>query len=269
MKKFLVFAIITIFSVGALNAQTTDSTAIQDTAVINKTDSAATKPAKKRVVAAIKHYDLSRRPIDHFIFQFGYSGWSNQSDPYTLSGFSRQFNAAFMMDYPFKSDPHYSFGYGIGYSSDNFFMNGKYADITSTTSTTLPVSTNNGSVNDFKKFKIVCNYAEIPLELRYSADAEKPDKAFRIAVGVKGGWLFNVHSKGKGQLNSAGQMVTSNYIQKLYSKQFFNPFRAVGTLRLGLGMVNIFATYQLTPLLKSNAGPTLNPYSVGVGLGIM
>jgi len=253
-----------------LKAQTTDST------TTNRDSTVVARPAKHqksivaKAVTAKKQYDLSHRPIDHFIFQFGYMGWAGQTDDYALSGFSRQFNAAFMMDYPFKSDPHYSFGYGLGYASDNAFLNGKSTDIRSTTSTVLPpFSSNNGSVSDFKKFKIAFSYLEIPLELRYSFNAENPNKAFRIAVGVKGGWLFNVHTKGKGEINSAGQTVSSGDIEKEYSKRFFNTMRAAATLRLGLGFVNIYGTYQLTPLLKSNAGPTLNPYSVGVGLGIM
>lgn len=273
MKKTFIFAIIAIFSISVLNAQVDSTSAGQNSVAVKDTAVAVTKTKKStavKVVKAAKHYDLSHRPIDHFLFQFGYMGWAGQGDNYALKGFSREFNAAFMMDYAFKSNPHYSFGYGIGYASDNAFMNGKYTDITSTASTVLPpLTTNNGSGNEFRKFKIAFNYLEIPLELRYSANAENPDKAFRIAIGVKGGWLCNVHSKGKGEINSAGQSVSSNNIEKEYSKRYFNTFRAAATLRFGWKFVNLYGTYQLTPLLKSNAGPTLNPYSVGVGLGIM
>ena len=281
MKKLIGLLTIAVCSMGMLKAQITDVTppvaaeansAIDSTApavatpVMPETD--AQKAADKRKQFA--NVDLSHRGADHFMIQFGGMGLAGATGEYTTHGFSREFNFSFMLDKPFKTDPHYSLGFGLGYSSSNLFFNGKYVDIKSTSST-LNVTTNiTGSSYGFNKFKVVLNYVEVPLELRYSANMESPNKGFRIALGLKGGFLLSAHSKGKNEITSDGSTVYGKgYIEKEYSKRFFRNTRAVGTLRVGYGLFSLFGTYQLTPLLNSGAGPTLNPYSIGLAMGIM
>jgi len=36
--------------------------------------------------------------------------------------------------------------------------------------------------------------------------------------------------------------------------------------RVGLGHISVFASYQLTSLIKEGAGPKVKPYSVGITL---
>ncbi|HEY0297968.1 MAG TPA: hypothetical protein VGB84_01990, partial [Arachidicoccus sp.] len=85
-----------------------------------------------------------------------------------------------------------------------------------------------------------------------------------------GGFLLSAHSKGKNEINSAGTtQFGTGYIEKQYSKRFFNTTKADATIRASLGIFMLYGTYQLTPLLKNGAGPTLNPYSIGFGLSIM
>ncbi|WP_156522678.1 hypothetical protein [Arachidicoccus ginsenosidimutans] len=272
MKKKLFFFILSVFTAGFLNAQVIDSAnVIADTTTANIPTAGKTS-STEAVGNKWANYDLSHRGGDHFIFQFGFLGWGGATGDYKLHGFSRQFNAAFMLDHVFKSNPHFSLGYGLGYASDNFFLNGKYADIVgkSSSSSTFEITENGGGGTSFKKFKIVNTYLEIPLELRFSKNVVNPAHGFRVAVGLKGGWMVNAHSKGKNEINSAGtSMYGTGYIEKEYSKRYFNTTRLDGTLRIGLGMFNIYGTYQLTSLLKSGAGPTLHPYSIGFGLSIM
>ncbi|SDZ73940.1 Outer membrane protein beta-barrel domain-containing protein [Arachidicoccus rhizosphaerae] len=282
MKKLIGLFTIAICSMGLLKAQITDVTppvaaqsnnAVQDSTVPAiarpvETPSEADRAANQK--KKFGNVDLSHRGADHFLFQYGGMGLAGATDEYTTKGFSREFNAAFMLDKPFKTNPHYSLGFGIGYSSSNLFFNGKYVDIKST-STELPITTNiTGSSNSFNKFKVVLNYFEIPVELRYSANMEQPNKGFRIAFGLKGGYLLSAHSKGKNEISSEGStQYGKGYIEKEYSKRFFRSTRLDGTVRIGYGLFSLYGTYQLTPLLNSGAGPTLNPFSIGLGIGIM
>ena len=61
--------------------------------------------------------NLSNRPNDHFMLQFGYNGWAQRPDTIHTKGFSRSFNIYFMYDFPFKSSPRWSVGLGVGLSS--------------------------------------------------------------------------------------------------------------------------------------------------------
>lgn len=283
MKKLIGLFTIAVCSMGILKAQITDVTppvaassnnAVKDStapAIAQQqleTQQSAQKAADKRKKFA--NVDLSHRGADHFMFQFGGMGLGGATDEFNTNGFSREFNFSFMLDKPFKSNPHFSLGFGVGYSSSNLFFNGKYVDIKSPTSE-LPISENiTGSTNSFKKFKVVLNYFEIPLELRYSANMENPNKGFRMAFGLKGGLLLNAHSKGKNEIDSDGSSVYGkSYINKEYSKRFFKNTRVSGTVRVGYGLFSVFGTYNLTPLLNTGAGPSLHPYSIGLGIGIM
>lgn len=282
MKKLIGLFTIAVCSMGILKAQITDVTppvAAQSNSAVKdssapalaqqvETDVSAQKAADKRKKFA--NIDLSHRGADHFMFQFGGMGLGGATDDFKTNGFSREFNFSFMLDKPFKSNPHYSLGFGIGYSSANLFFNGKYVDIKSTESE-LPISDHiTGTTNSFNKFKVVLNYFEIPLELRYSANMEHPNKGFRLAVGLKGGLLLSAHSKGKNEMNADGSTIYGKgYIDKEYSKRFFKNTRVSGTIRVGYGLFSVFGTYQLTPLLNTGAGPSLHPYSVGLALGVM
>lgn|GEM_PF-152371 len=283
MKKFIGLFTVAICSMGMLKAQITDVTppvaaqsqnTVKDSTApaiaqqAGPTEDAARKAADKRKKFA--NLDLSHRGADHFMFQFGGMGLSGDAGDYATKGFSREFNFSFMLDKAFKSNPHYSLGFGIGYSSSNLFFNGKYLDVKAT-STELPVSENiTGTTNSFNKFKVVLNYFEVPLELRYSANMENPNKGFRLALGLKGGLMLNAHSKGKNEMDSDGSTVYGKgYIEKQYSKRYFKNTRVSGTIRVGYGLFSVFGTYQLTQLLNTGAGPALHPYSVGLALGIM
>lgn len=272
-KKYI-FTILALFSAYLLHAQVTDSsnvnTAITDSLLNSQeAQSAHGKSENEKVKNKYAKYDLSRRAIDHFMFQFGYLGWSNATGDFALHGFSREFNAAFMLDHAIKSNPHFSIGYGIGYNSTNAFMNGKYANIGST-SASLTINNNGSDGERFKKFKIVFSYVEIPLEFRWSNNIENPTKGLRFAIGLKGGLLLQAHTKAKNAVNAVGQSeFGTSYIEKIYSKRFFNSTKADATFRASLGIFSLYGTYQLTPLLKNGAGPTINPYSIGIGLSIM
>jgi hypothetical protein len=206
--------------------------------------------------------DLSNRPGDHFLIQYGAIGWSGSlPDSATPSGFSRFFNAYVMLDKPFKTNPRYSVALGVGIGSDNVFFSRKMVDLKSQ-SAKLPF-TRLDSANHFKKYKLSTVYAEAPVELRYNTDPENSDKSFKIALGAKVGTLISAHTKGKTLVDKNGNTVNA-YTAKEYSKKFFNSTRLAATARVGYGILSLYGSYQITTFLKDGTGVDIRPYQVGI-----
>ena len=225
------------------------------TALFAQTDSLKTVPKKK------KQFDLSNRSNDHFMIQLGYAGWNNKPDTVNTKGLPRSLNVYFMLDFPFKSNPHFSAAIGAGIGSDNIFFDKTYIGIKDNTST-LTIQ-NVSDTTHFKKYKLSTAWLEAPIELRYSFDPENPGKSWKIALGIKVGTLVNAHTKGKTWQNSQGQTLIS-YTQKESSKRFFNSTRIVPTIRIGYGHFSLFGAYQVGSLFKTGLGPDVRPFSAGL-----
>ena len=209
--------------------------------------------------------DLSTRANDHFMIQYGYDAWPDVPDSINTSGFSRHFNAYVMLDKPFRGSPHFSVGIGIGVGTSNIFFSNTYVNLKSNTPT-LPF-TNVTATNHFDKFKLSTGFIEVPLELRYAGNPVQPDKGFKFALGIKGGFLVSAHTKGKNLVDANGNTIyDKTYIQKESEKKFINNSRFALTGRIGYGHISIDGSYQFTSFLKTGAGPTIHPISIGLTL---
>jgi len=209
--------------------------------------------------------DLSTRANDHFLMQYGVDAWPNVPDSVNTSGFSRHFNAYIMLDKPFQGSPHFSVGIGIGFGTSNIFFSNTYINLKSNT-IRLPF-TNVTSTDHFDKYKLATSYLEVPLELRYSGNPVQPDKGFKMALGVKGGFLLEAHTKGKNFVDSSGRsLYDKNYVQKESDKKFINTTRFALTGRVGYGHISVDASYQVTEFLKPGAGPVIHPIAIGLTL---
>lgn len=253
MKKIFLF-ILFFVNFFIARSQVTDTSSIIQT---NVTASHAKKSWDK--------LDLSTRANDHFMLQYGFDGWPNLPDSINTSGFSRHFNVYFMIDKPFRTSPKFSVAFGLGIGSSNIFFSDTYINLKSNTST-LPF-TNVSKQNHFDKYKLTTAFLELPLELRFVTNPAQPDKGFKIALGVKGGLILSAHTKGKNLVDSSGRSVyDQKYIQKESEKRFINNTRAAVTGRIGYGHISVDGSYQVTSFLKTGAGPTINPYSIGLTL---
>jgi hypothetical protein len=169
-----------------------------------------------------------------------------------------------MYDFPFKSDPHFSVGAGIGVDASNIFFDKTLVLVADGGNQTLAFR-NVANSDHFKKYKLVLTNLEVPIELRYAFNPENTNKSWKIALGIKAGLLLSAYTKGK-DLENAGGQITNYYIEKKSSTKFFNGGRIVGTFRVNYGWIGVFTQLQLTPLIKNGAGPTVNPYSIGLVL---
>ncbi len=253
MKKIVLAALI-ILSCPTIHAQVTDTSKIT---LSSPTDITTPKPATPAKI------DLSSRSNDHFMLQYGFDNWSGSPDSTTPQGFSRHFNAYVMLDKPFKTNPHFSVGLGVGIGSSNMFFERKNIDVKSTNAR-LPFQ-DLDSANHFKKYKLTTVYAEAPVELRYSTHPEDDNKSFKAALGVKIGTLLNAHTKGKTLEDKNGTSL-NNYIAKESSKKFFNSTRLSVTARIGYGIVSVHGAYTVTGILKDGVGPVIRPYSIGIAI---
>ncbi|HVB02862.1 MAG TPA: outer membrane beta-barrel protein [Chitinophagaceae bacterium] len=193
---------------------------------------------------------------DYVMFQMTYDGLVGKL-PGTAAtkGFSRGFNLDLMYDFPVsKVNPHsnYSVGAGLGFSTSSLFLNETAGIADSTTQLTFFQN------SPYKRYKIATFYVEIPVELRYRQFPDDANKGFKAAIGLKFGALMNVHTKGVRILNGFREA------DKVYSKRYFNPYRADATARIGWGNIALFGAYSLTDFLKQNEGPTLYPFSIGI-----
>jgi len=240
MKKVILSAVSILFFGMFLNAQT-----------------AATTGSKK--------LDLTGRPADHFMFQFGTDTWTSRPDSVKLGGgLSRHFNLYFMYDKPFATNPKYSVAFGAGVGTSNiFFDNHTFVDVKSPANT-LPFRAIDSLSNHFSKLKVTTIYLEAPVELRYFSDPAHPGSSWKAAVGFKLGTLLKAYSKGKNMVSNTGTSINGKtYVQKESNKRFFNATDVALTGRVGYGVFSLDLGYQVNGVLRDGYGPLMNKFSVG------
>lgn len=252
MKIFLV-VVLSLITTLAAQAQT-------DTTHQKKENSTQTNPpAKKNLSQTL----MGTGPGDHFMIQFGYAGWSNVPDSIITTGFSRSFNFYFMFNFPFKSDPRLSVGAGLGVGWANIFFDKQEVLITAQNATlAFP---NQAASNHFKKYKLVSSFLDVPIELRFALDPEHLNSSWKFAIGTKVGLLLSTYTKAK-NLENAQNQALNDYIEKEKSNKYFNSYQLQATFRVSYGFLGIYGQYQLTPIIKSAAGPNIYPYEIGIVL---
>ena len=238
MKKIIILSICALF-----------------TAPLLAQDNPATK--KKKDIP-----DMSNRPNDHLLVQFGYTSWAGKPDTINTSGLSKSINAYFMFDFPFKTNPKLSMAFGPGIASDHILFTKTHVGIKDITPTFE--FTNRSDTNHFKKTKLATVYLEAPVELRFSSDP-KTGKGFKAAIGVKIGTLLTAHTRNTKFQSKSGSSI-NEYVMKESSKRFFNKNRLSGMARIGYGHFTLYGSYQFTALLKDGSGPVVRPFSIGLTL---
>ncbi len=247
MKHLAVLAIF-IFSLTNANAQDT----LSSTTILMDTLPAAEAPRPEPV----------GRSKDHLLIQAGMAGWAQQPDSINTKGLSRAFNIYFMFDFPFRTNPKMSVAVGAGLSTSNIYFDKTTIDIAGRTNSELRFR-DVSDTSHFKKYKLLTTYLEAPVELRYTANPDQPNKSFKVAIGGKIGTLLSAGTKGKNLLNSSGQNINA-FTQKEKSKRFFNGTRISATARVGYGVFSIFGAYQINSFIKEGFGPDVKPYMIGL-----
>lgn len=242
MKKLIVAAVLIVFQVAAFAQDSTES-------------SKARKTDWSKV-------SLAGRSNDHFMLQFGTAGWSGAPDSLNISGFSKNFNMYFMFDFPFKTDPRFSVGIGVGFSSESISFKDTYIGIKDQTATLRFQDVSD--TNHFNKYRLNTTFLEAPVELRFTLDPTNK-KSFKAAIGLKVGTLLDAHTKGKDFVNKSGQSL-NDYTEKIKKKDYFNKNRLAAVARIGKGVWGLYGSYQFGPLIKEGLGPQVRSWAVGLTL---
>jgi len=247
MKKFLSVVLAISVSLFLYSQETTSST-----------------KKKKKDWSQVK---LTNRANDHFMIQYGWLNWASIPDSINKRGWSNTFNAYFMIDMPFKTDPRFSIAFGPGIGVDNMFFEKTTVTITNHLK---PLEFKNlADTNHFNKYKLVNAFAELPLELRFVLNPENTNKSFKVAIGAKICIHMSAHTKGKAWKDKTGHVIEGfddKFIQKNKYYYFFNGNRFQGTFRMGYGFISAFGTYQFNSLIKEGLGPQVKPWSIGITL---
>ena len=121
--------------------------------------------------------------------------------------------------FPSKQILKWSVGVGGGVASDNQYFENTEIDISGRKHNRLTFE-NVGDTLHYKKYKLNVTYLEAPVELRFTANAENPNKSLKAAIGFKVGGMVGANTKGKDLLNSAGNVI-NGHIVKEKSKTIF------------------------------------------------
>ncbi|TXH23318.1 MAG: hypothetical protein E6Q95_00440 [Chitinophagaceae bacterium] len=254
MKK-IKFLVLAVLMTQFVNAQQVVDSAIAANAI-------PVKPIKAK-----KKFDLSNKASDHIMVQFGVTNWSGKPDSVRTSGFSKSFNVYGMYAFPFKSSPQFSAALGLGIGGDHIvFKNTKsFIDI-ARNSPMLGFNQFSGKDSVyFKKAALINTYLELPLELRFTSNPEKPNGSFKAAIGAKVGTMIRATTRNRDLYSKSGALLEQK-LMKESNKRFFNTTRIAATARIGYGNFSIYGAYQLTNLLKAGTGPELRPYTIGLTL---
>ncbi|MDQ3395615.1 MAG: PorT family protein [Bacteroidota bacterium] len=158
---------------------------------------------------------------------------------------SRSVDIYYILDLPLGNS-RFTFNPGIGLGIERFgFMRPVAFDRISEQEVQI---VNIDALNPSKSL-LNANYLDIPLELKYHFGATMYS-GFNIAVGGRVGYLIDAKTKVNYEENGSAI--------KLKTKDDFNlnKLRYGVTARVGLGRFNLFYYQNLSPLFKSNQGPS-------------
>ena len=173
------------------------------------------------------------------------------SDNWDPSGFNQGASWAITYNFPLGESKHHTVSIGAGMSHHNYFS---YSRILNPYGETFEYK-DYRDVENFKRFKVNANYADIPMELRFRIKDQ-----VKIGVGFKLGILVMGKTKYVGP-DEDGIIIHEKYTYM----DNLERYAYSATLRVGWKWVSAFAAYQINPVFEvGHEAPTFHPLSVGV-----
>ncbi len=212
---------------------------------------------------ANKKKEILSRSGDHLMFQLSYDSWLGAPDSVKshIKGFNRGINVYVMYDQKFKADPRFSIAGGIGVGTSSIFFKKMTVDIQAKESKLPFIETD--SANNYKKFKVATAFLEVPIEFRFCSNPAVPNKAVKVALGVKLGTMLSAHTKGKTLRDASGKTI-SNAVDKVSTRSYFNTTRIAATARIGYGNFSLFGSYNLSAMFKSGVAADVKLLQIGL-----
>ena len=162
---------------------------------------------------------------------------------------------------------HFSFNPGVGFSFERFKMKNYYTLKESTTTKgqydLVSTATIFPTASSIRKSQLVNDYFEIPIDFRFDTKPEDISRSFNVAIGGRVGYLFDAKTKIKYTKDGETR------IMKEKQNHGMNPIRYGVYTRIGMGAVNLFGFYNLSPLFEKDKGPdktTMNTFTMGISI---
>lgn len=185
----------------------------------------------------------------------------NTSDFWDARGVNQGASWYITYNFPLGESKKHTVSVGAGMSHHNYYS---YTQILNPYADTLQYKQYR-DVDDFKRFKVNANYAELPLELRFRIKDQ-----FKIGVGFKLGILVMGKTKYVGP-DFEGDPLTGGNGNLVHEKECYikNLERYVytATLRVGWKWVSAYAAYQFNPVFEvGHNAPVIHPLTVGISI---
>lgn len=150
-------------------------------------------------------------------------------------------------------------GLGVGFESYAFSQN-VTLEYTPGADSAAVVPLDDAIYETVEKSKLVTHYVDVPLEFRFYT--KENQRGFMVALGAKVGYLFSSYTKIK--YETEGELRTS----KLRQDFNLNRLRYGASARLGFRGFNLHGQYMLSDLFKSDGGPEVNNFKVGLSIAL-
>lgn len=180
----------------------------------------------------------------------------NPSDNWDARMFSQGFSTALTYNFPLGESKKHTISVGLGYAGHNYFSYSRIVNPYTSGDLEYTQYREDGKAMDgFKRYKVNCNYIEVPFELRF-----RIKDAWKIGVGFKVGYNVNAKTKYVGN-NDDGVKIH----EKLCYIKNVEDIAYAATLRVGYKWVSLFGAVQLSPVfVVGHDAPTFLPISAGV-----
>ncbi len=233
MKKWIMLIVACLCSVGLMAQE-------------DKKDKAPTEEKETKKVES----------RDRLIFEIAHDNWLNQPDSLKTRWWGRGFNMYIMYDIPLFDSDNISVAPGVGIATTNVYHNSNLILLNDSLSYFRPIADN---VN-FRKNKLSTTAVDVPIELRFRTNPNKFNQSFKVALGVRVGYLLDAKTKYRGdEADGTGEIFIKDKLLPNISRVRYGT-----SLRVGYGNFNVFAFYSLSTLFDANRGPGIHPISVGI-----
>lgn len=235
IKKILSLLLISLVGIQLLMAQTTQ------TPYTGKENESEKKPMVFR---------------DRLIMDVYQTFWMGMPKEVTHMKFDPGFNFSAIWDFKIKQKP-VAVGLGVGISYYTQFSNALLQYDKTLDMVRYNLIPENVS---YKLLKMNYLNVNIPLEFRY-----RNDNGFKFTVGARAGLICEVSQKYKGQ-DPAVPSDTMMYKNLNLPNKF--KYNIDVYTRIGWKFVNVYYSFQPTPLFTTGKGPKICPMSVGISLSL-
>ncbi len=213
------------------------------------------KKKNKAITANTDEFNLTNykgEPGDRLIIEINHTSWMGKPAEIKTNWRSVGFNFAFMFDKPIGRSS-FSFGYGLGIYGHNYHSNANFLYVNDSISHSQ-ITKLKPLKSDYKTNSYSEKILEIPLELRYRS---KTDRKFKVALGIKGGYVINDFRK----LENNDEKI------KVYNTKNINRLRYGVNFRIGVEQFCFTACYYISEVFTKDKGVNgVNMFSIGFAL---